>query len=143
MDLQAVERAVARLHEDEPAFDWVGVYLLEGDVLALGPFRGRPTDHVRIPLPEGVCGAVAASGVTEVVPDVRARPGHITCDLDTRSEAVAPILAPGREREGPAAVLGVLDVDSNAPDAFGEREVEVIERAAAALAQALAPEPPA
>lgn len=104
----------------------MGVYLLDGDVLVLGPFRGLPTEHDRIPLGEGVCGAVAASGRTEVVPDVRARPGHIACDIDTRSEVVAPILSEGR-------VVGVLDVDSNTPDAFGDRDVAVVEAAAAAL----------
>ena len=122
-----MDRTVARLREGEPAFDWVGVYLVQGDTLVLGPFRGSPTEHVRIPIGEGVCGAVAATGVTEVVPDVRARPGHIACDINTRSEAVAPILRNG-------AVVGVLDVDSNTPEAFGDREVAVIEAAAEEIA---------
>lgn len=130
MDLDLATRTVASLHEREPAFDWVGVYLLEGDVLVLGPFRGSPTDHARIPVGQGVCGSVAASGRTEVVPDVRSRPGHIACDIHTRSEVVAPILSEGR-------LVGVLDVDSNALDAFGEREVMAVEEAAAALGAGL------
>jgi L-methionine (R)-S-oxide reductase len=78
-------------------------------------------------VPDGVCGAVAASGQTEVVPDVRARPGHIACDIHTRSEVVAPIVREGR-------VIGVLDVDSNTPDAFGPEQVRIVEAAAAAIA---------
>ena len=74
----------------------------------------------------GVCGAVAASGETEVVRDVRARPGHIACDINTRSEVVVPIRLNGR-------VVGVLDVDSNTPDAFGDEEIALVERAAERL----------
>jgi hypothetical protein len=48
-DRDLIERTVARLHDDEPMFDWVGVYLVDGDDLVLGPFRGVPTEHVRIP----------------------------------------------------------------------------------------------
>jgi L-methionine (R)-S-oxide reductase len=94
-----------------------------GETLVLGPFEGAPTEHERIRMGQGVCGSVAALGRTEVVPDVRKRPGHIACDINTRSEVVAPII-----REG--EVIGVLDVDSNTLDAFGEREVERIEAAA-------------
>lgn len=127
VDTGAIDRTVARLFDAEPVFDWVGVYLVDGGELVLGPFRGKPTEHTRITIPNGVCGAVAASGETEIVPDVRKRPGHIACDIATRSECVAPILSDGR-------VLGVLDVDSNTPDAFGQREVELIEGAARELA---------
>ena len=123
LDIELIDRTVASLHEQEPAFDWVGVYFVDGDTLVLGPFRGEPTEHERIAVGQGVCGGVAATGETEVVPDVRERPGHIVCDLKTRSEVVAPIVRDGR-------VLGVLDVDSNTVDAFGEREVAVIEDAA-------------
>jgi putative methionine-R-sulfoxide reductase with GAF domain len=122
-----MERTVARLHRVESTFDWVGVYILRHHMLVLGPYRGTPTEHVRIPLGEGVCGSVAATGQTEVVPDVLLRPGHIACDIATRSEVVVPIIRDGR-------VLGVLDVDSNTPDAFGEREVRKIEQAATRIA---------
>ncbi len=136
MDLGIVERTVASLHRQEPAFDWVGVYLLEGGTLVLGPYRGPPTEHERIRVSEGVCGAVAATGRTEVVPDVRKRPGHIACDVHTRSEVVVPIVA----EDG--SVLGVLDVDSNTLDAFGPREVEVVEESAQSIASlAFAPHP--
>ncbi|HYT30373.1 MAG TPA: GAF domain-containing protein [Actinomycetota bacterium] len=127
MDMALIDQTVASLRAEHPAFDWVGVYVVEGDTLVLGPFRGVPTEHVRIPMGEGVCGAVAASGITEVVPDVRDRPGHIACDVHTRSEVVAPITRRGR-------VLAVLEVDSNTPDAFGPDEVAAIEQVAAEIA---------
>jgi L-methionine (R)-S-oxide reductase len=127
VDTERIEDVVDRLSKEE-RFDWVGVYLVEGDTLVLGPFRGQdPVGHERIPVGEGVCGAVAASGETEVVPDVGARPGHIQCFIGTRSEVVAPIVRDGR-------VVGVLDVDSDTPDAFGEDQVRLVEEAAAEMA---------
>lgn len=127
LDIELIDRTVASLHEQEPAFDWVGVYFVDGDTLVLGPFRGEPTEHERIPMGQGVCGSVAETGRTEVVPDVRERPGHIACDVNTRSEVVAPIIQQGR-------VVGVLDIDSNKQDAFGEREVRLVEEAAEEIA---------
>ncbi len=122
------DATVASLHAEHPPFDWVGIYWVLGEDLVLGPFRGPPTEHDRIRIPNGVCGAVAASGVAEVVPDVRARPGHIACDIRTRSEAVVPIVRDG-------LVIGVLDVDSNTLDAFGDGEIRAIEAAAARIAE--------
>ena len=123
-----IDATVHRLLDSEPTFDWVGVYEVDGDRLVLGPSRGRPTEHTTIPMGEGVCGSVAVKGETEVVPDVHRRPGHIACSLSTRSETVAPIVSDGR-------VLGVLDVDSDTLDAFGDREVALIEEAARAIAE--------
>ncbi|HJP65003.1 MAG TPA: GAF domain-containing protein [Actinomycetota bacterium] len=128
MDRELIARTVARLYQEQDTFDWVGVYLVEGDLLVLGPFRGKPTGHDRIPIGRGVCGSVAATGAPEVVPDVRTRPGHIACDIATRSEVVVPI---ARDHQ----VLGVLDVDSNTLDAFGESELALIQQAAREIAE--------
>jgi len=123
-----VDATVKRLFDSEPTFDWVGGYEVDGDRLVLGPFRGQPTEHTTIPMGEGVCGSVAVKGQTEVVPDVRKRPGHIACSLSTRSEVVAPIVRDGQ-------VVGVLDVDSDTLEAFGDREVRLLEEAARGIAE--------
>jgi L-methionine (R)-S-oxide reductase len=124
-----MEEVVDRLSRRD-RFDWVGVYLVRGDELVLGPFRGEnPVGHERIPMGEGVCGAVASSGSTEVVPDVSKRGGHIQCFIGTRSEVVAPIVRDGQ-------VIGVLDIDSDTLDAFGPDEVKLVEEAAAEIASA-------
>ncbi len=127
MNPHVIDETVARLFDGHPTFDWVGVYVVDGDTLVLGPYRGTPTEHERIPMGEGVCGSVAVKGATEVVPDVRKRPGHIACDIATRSEVVAPIVRDGE-------VLGVLDIDSNTLDAFGDAEVNLVEQAAGHIA---------
>ena len=36
-----------------PDYTWVGIYLLDGDELVLGPFLGKPSPHTRIPLEPG------------------------------------------------------------------------------------------
>lgn len=124
-----LERCVAHLSERFAHYDWVGIYRLDGDTLVLGPYRGQPTEHVRIPLGQGICGAAAASGRTEVVDDVRADPRYLACFPSTRSEIVVPIIWRGE-------VLGEIDVDSDRPAAFGEEDRRLLEALAGEIARA-------
>ena len=64
--------------------------------LVLGPYRGAPTEHVRIPVTEGMCGAAVAQGETVIVEDVSADPRYLVGSLETRSEIVVPIWAKGK-----------------------------------------------
>ena len=87
-----------------PELNWAGFYrAIEGE-LVLGPFCGRPA-CIRIPFGQGVCGAAAASGESQLVADVHAFPGHIACDAASRSELVVPVVRDG-------AVVAVIDLDS-------------------------------
>jgi GAF domain-containing protein len=115
------------LKESMPSYTWVGVYLLHGNELVLGPFLGKPSPHTRIPLGRGICGAAAAERETIVVDDVDADPRYLACSVDTKSEIVVPIMAGGE-------VLGEIDVDSDRPAAFGPDDRELLEAAAAMLA---------
>ena len=88
----------------------------------LGPWNGpQATEHVRIPVGQGVCGAAAASGETEIVDDVNADPRYLACFPSTRSEIVVPIAHEGR-------VVGEIDIDSDRPAAFGEDDRALLER---------------
>ena len=71
--------------------NWAGFYFLRGSILVLGPFQGKPA-CVRIEPGKGVCGSAAAKKKTLIVPDVEAFPGHIACDIASRSELVVPLL---------------------------------------------------
>ncbi|MGB3316466.1 MAG: GAF domain-containing protein, partial [Albidovulum sp.] len=96
--------------------DWTGFYrVTEPELLKIGPYQGGHGCLV-IPFSRGVCGAAARSGQVQLVPDVDAFPGHIACASSTRSELVLPV----RDRTG--AVIGVLDIDSDRPDAFTEED---------------------
>jgi L-methionine (R)-S-oxide reductase len=112
------------LHDGLEHYSWVGIYLVEGDELVLGPWKGpQATEHVRIPVGQGICGAAAASGRTEVVDDVDADPRYLACFPSTRSEIVVPIRYEGR-------VLGEIDIDSDRPAAFTEDDRAFLERVA-------------
>ncbi|MDX1515575.1 MAG: GAF domain-containing protein [Woeseiaceae bacterium] len=100
--------------------NWLGIYVLRGTELVLGPFQGQPA-CVRIPLGRGVCGTAAERRETLVVPDVHAFPGHIACDAASRSEIVVPLLRGGE-------LIGVLDVDSPSLDRFDQADRIGIER---------------
>jgi GAF domain-containing protein len=124
-DLQEV---VDLLHDGVEHYSWVGIYLVEGDDLVLGPWKGpEATEHVRIPVGQGVCGAAAATGQTEVVDDVNADPRYLACFPSTRSEIVVPIAPDGR-------VIGEIDIDSDSPAAFGDADREFLERVAESVA---------
>ena len=119
-----LRQVVSVLHERFDHYSWVGIYLVEGDELVLGPWQGpQPTEHLRIPVGAGVCGAAAASGQTEVVDDVNADPRYIACFPSTRSEIVVPIAYDGK-------VVGEIDIDSDRPAAFGPEDREFLERVA-------------
>ncbi len=126
----ALQGTVRVLKESLPSYTWVGVYLLHGNELVLGPYAGRPSPHTRIPMGRGICGAAAAERATIIVDDVNADPRYLACSVDTRSEIVVPIMEGGD-------VLGEIDVDSDLPAAFGPADRALLERTAAMLAPRL------
>jgi GAF domain-containing protein len=119
--------AVARVAAVSPRFDWVGIYVLKGETLQLGPYLGAPTEHDRIAVGVGVCGTAVANNEDMNVPDVTALDNYLACSLDTRSELVILI----RDREG--RILGQIDIDSHTPDAFGPGEEAAVRQIAQEL----------
>jgi L-methionine (R)-S-oxide reductase len=99
--------------------NWLGIYVLRGEELVLGPFQGQ-TACVRIPLGKGVCGTAAAAARTQRVADVHDFPGHIACDVASRSEIVVPLIINDQ-------LIGVLDIDSPSLDRFSAADQDGIE----------------
>jgi len=128
---RAMFETVRILEESLPDYAWVGVYLLYGNELVLGPFVGKPSPHTHIPLGRGICGAAATEKTTIIVDDVNADPRYLACSVETRSEIVVPIMQEGE-------VLGEIDIDSDRVAAFGERDRRLLERVASLLAPRLA-----
>jgi putative methionine-R-sulfoxide reductase with GAF domain len=126
----AMRQAVRLLKDAVPYYSWVGIYLLDGDELVLGPYLGKPSPHTRIPLGRGICGAAATEKATIVVDDVNADPRYLACSIDTRSEIVVPIMEDGQ-------VLGEIDIDSDTPAAFGDADRALLEEVAALVAGSL------
>jgi L-methionine (R)-S-oxide reductase len=125
------EFTVHLIAERLPYYNWVGFYMLDpndANVLVLGPFHGAPTDHVRIPVSEGICGAAVAQGETVIVDDVAADPRYLSCSIETKSEIVVPIRA--RDR-----IVGEIDIDSHDLSAFGPEDRTFLEECAALIGQ--------
>lgn len=99
--------------------NWCGFYFLINGELVLGPFQGKPA-CIRIPMQKGVCGTAAYSKKTIVVDDVNEFPGHIACDVDSKSEIVIPLEYNGR-------LLGVLDIDSPKLARFTEQDAMLLQ----------------
>ena len=103
-----------------PGLNWAGFYFLKGDELVLGPFQGKPA-CIRIKKGRGVCGTTVVEGKSIVVPDVHEFPGHIACDVNSRSELVVPV------RGADGAIIGVFDLDSPLPNRFDQTDADGIE----------------
>jgi GAF domain-containing protein len=104
----------AAIYHTLPSVNWAGFYLVRRAELVLGPFQGKPA-RVRIPFGRGVCGMAAARRESILVPDVHAFPGHIACDIASRSELVVPLICD-------QTLIGVLDLDSPLEARFDARD---------------------
>lgn len=114
------------IHHADDRFDWTGFYRVTGpELLKIGPYQGGHGCLV-IPFSKGVCGAAARTRETQLVPDVEAFPGHIACSSATRSEIVLPVFGKGER------LIGVLDIDSNQPNAFTPEDAARLEQILAA-----------
>ena len=128
---KALTASVQLLRESSDHFDWVGIYLVHENDLLLEAYAGdKETEHVKIPLGEGICGSAAKEGATILVPDVSKDPRYLMCFASTRSEIVVPI-------KGSGGVLGEIDIDSGRLAAFDQYDREILEKAAALLASHL------
>jgi L-methionine (R)-S-oxide reductase len=112
-----------------PYYHWTGFYMLDPEdpeTLVLGPFRGALTEHTRIPVGQGICGAAVAGGRTVIVDDVNADLRYLACSLETRSEIVVPIRVHG-------LVVGEIDIDSHTLAAFTGEDQAFLEACAAVV----------
>ena len=117
------------LYESFEKYSWVGIYLVKGDVLILGSWRGKQaTEHTKISIGKGVCGSAARSGKTEVVNEVSKDSRYLSCFLSTRSEIVVPIKKMN-------VVVGEIDIDSDKLTAFNKSDIIFLEKVADMLSQ--------
>jgi len=119
--------ACERIRAWGPPFTSVYAYMLHGDELVLEASAGRDTEHTRIPVGKGVCGTAVAEHRDQNVADVSAIGNYLACNAFTKSELVVLI------RRGDH-ILGQIDIDSDVPNGFGEREHADVREVADALA---------
>lgn len=117
-----LQKTAFLLDQEVPHYNWTGFYFHQDgkDELVLGPYVGAATDHTHIPFGRGICGQVAVSGETFIVPDVEAQDNYLACSLETKSEIVVPIFKNGQN-------VGQIDIDSHTPNAFSDDDQELLE----------------
>src|SRR2546423_1578027 len=125
---ETLRAAVRLLKAEHPHYNWVGIYLLEGDTLVLHNYVGKPTEHTHIPVGRGVCGMAVAERANQIVDDVTAVGNYLACCLETRAEIVV-LLRRGDE------IFGQIDIDSDTPAAFTAADEALLARVAEALAR--------
>ncbi|MEA1847676.1 MULTISPECIES: GAF domain-containing protein [Chryseobacterium] len=119
---EKLEKVCHLLDQEISYFNWTGFYFKNGDKdeLKLGPYVGAPTDHTIIPYGKGICGQVAVSNETFVVPDVNEESNYLSCSIDTKAEIVVPIFKDGKN-------IGQIDIDSHTVDPFTDEDKELLE----------------
>jgi GAF domain-containing protein len=125
--LGLLQMACDRLRALGAPYTSVYAYMLHDTDLQLEAFAGRETEHTRIPVGVGVCGTAVATKEDQNVPDVGAAGNYLACNAFTKSELVVLI------RRGDH-ILGQIDIDSDVPAGFGEKEYAEVKEIADALA---------
>lgn len=95
---------VSLIFHSLPDLNGTTYYRFLNNELVLRPFQGKPA-CMHIPVGKGVCGTVASTQTTEIVPNVHDFSGHIACDSVSNSEIVVPVFNDDK-------FWGVLDLDS-------------------------------
>jgi len=120
----------ARIHAAGPPYTGVYLYMLHDGELVLEAHEGRPTEHTQIPVGKGLCGQAVAERHDINEADVASAPGYLACSLETKSELIVLIR---RHDE----ILGQIDIDSDVPAGFSDREHAAVRQVADALAALL------
>ena len=120
---EVLRYAVQILKQEREHYNWVGIYLVEGDTLVLHNYIGKPTEHTHIPIGKGVCGVAVAEGTNQIVGDVTKLDNYLACSVETRAEIVVLI------RRGDQ-ILGQIDIDSDLENAFTRDDEALLSRVA-------------
>ena len=128
---ETVAQVLRLIHRMLPKYEWVGVYLLHGEALDLGPFVGADTVHKRIPVGKGVCGSAVLQRRNRVVEDVTQEANYLACAEEVRSEIVVLIWQGDK-------ILGQIDADCSQVGGFTADDERFLQRVAELLAPAAA-----
>lgn len=116
----------AVLYHKMQDFYWVGFYLLQKEMLIVGPYQG-PLACLMLEKYKGVCWTSIQQKKTVVVNDVNEFPGHIACDPRSKSEIAVPFS--GKDGN----IIGVLDIDSRKKSCFDNTDAFFLEKIASLI----------
>ena len=122
-------RRITSAVRETGGYRWVGLLDVSEEGIRIVAWSGPgPPAFPRLHSGQGLCGATVQSRQTTHVGDVTRDPRYVTTLNTTRSEIVTPVL------DAAGAVVGLLDVESDLPDAFGPEDTKCLEACARALA---------
>jgi len=132
LEINEILNNVIRLLRDSFGYTYVGVYLLDGDVLHLGAQIGYPDNMVisELPITSGVIGRTARTKETQFIRDVSADRDFIRASYEVKSEIAVPLLKDEN-------VLGVLNVESKDEASLDENAVNFLKALAGSIAVAI------
>ena len=107
LELDQIFQTVVETLQNTFGYNFVSIYLLDGEILRLGAQIGYAPDQIytEIPITNGVAGRAVRSRQTQFIPDVSREPGFLRASHEVESEICVPLL-----KEGTA--LGVLNIES-------------------------------
>jgi GAF domain-containing protein len=110
-------------------YHWAGIYQLEAEEIAILGWSGAGLPaHPRFLVTQGLCGAAVASRSAVVVGDVSTDARYLTTFGNTRSEMIVPVMGPAG-----TGVIGLVDIESDRPNAFMDDDRAMVERCAFSL----------
>jgi L-methionine (R)-S-oxide reductase len=113
-------------------YRWVAIYkVTKKEFVILTETGDEPPAYPRFPITQGLCGAALESGKTIVVGDVRKDARYLPAFHNTHSEIIVPMVNEHRQ------IVGMLDAESDQPNAFGPEDKQFLERAAGLIAHCL------
>jgi len=134
LDVDELLRSLAELIRKVVDSQLIAVLLRSGgDTLkirfAIG-FSEELMRHLRVKVGEGITGAAAADRKTVIANDVTKDPRYLMAVDAVRSEIAVPLVARGK-------LVGVIDIQSPVPQAFGEYEQNMLELIASRFSLAI------
>jgi diguanylate cyclase (GGDEF)-like protein len=132
LELEQIFQTVVDMLKNTFGYNFVSIYLLDGDILRLGAQIGYPLElvYTEIPVAFGIAGRAVQSRQTQFIPDVRNEPSFLRASLEVESEICVPLLKEG-------TVLGILNVESQSGRPLRQADMELLTSLAGPIAVAV------
>jgi L-methionine (R)-S-oxide reductase len=113
-------------------YRWLGIYkVTKTDFVIITGTGDEPPAYPCFPITQGLCGAALESRKPVVVGDVRKDARYLPTFHTTRSEIIVPLVNEQHH------IVGMLEAESEKPNAFGNEDQQFLERAAGLIAHCL------
>lgn len=132
LELERIFQTVLQLLKDTFGYTHISIYLLEDDTMKLGAQIGYPDEFAlrEIPVTDGIVGRTVQTKKLQLVRDVSQDPSFLRAGSDVNSEICVPLFRKGN-------ILGVINVESAAPQPLTERDADVLTALAGPVAIAI------